>query len=55
MRSSELNPSIAGAAATAPPVVETRLVPVARPDPPPAAPLQLSIVIPSLNERKNVS
>jgi dolichol-phosphate mannosyltransferase len=54
MRSSELNPSIAGAAATVPPLAETRLAAVARPDAPPAEPLQLSIVIPTFNERQNV-
>ncbi len=54
MRSSELNPSIAGAAATVHPLAETRLAAVARPDAPPAEPLQLSIVIPTFNERQNV-
>jgi dolichol-phosphate mannosyltransferase len=54
MRSSELNPSIAGAAATLPPPVEPRLVPVPRPEVAPSEALQLSIVIPTFNERQNV-
>ena len=54
MRSSERTPSMAGAAATLPPLAETRLAAVAHPDAPPSDPLQLSIVIPTFNERQNV-
>ena len=54
MRSSERTPSMAGAAATLPPLAETRLAAVAHPDAPPSEPLQLSIVIPTFNERQNV-